>query len=701
MKKLLFFLTLISITTYSQIPSDYYSNATGTGYTLKTQLYNIIKNGHVDHGYDDLYNGYESTDTDRYYENDATILDMYSENPSGTDPYNYNHHNNNCGSYSIESNCYNREHLFPQGIFNSASPMKNDIHHVVPSDGKVNGQRSNYPFGEVDTPNWISLNGSKRGPNSTSGYSGTVFEPIDEFKGDIARCMLYFATRYQTQVDGWSHDMINGTEDQVYSNWFITLLVKWHTNDPVSLREIDRNNAAYTYQGNRNPYIDHPEYVNIIWSAFSVDPDTESPSTPLNLTASNITNTTIDLNWTASTDNIGVSSYEIYNGASLVANSATNATTLNNLTKNTTYNLTIKAIDVAGNKSNSSNLVSVTTTNLIDVDPPTIPLNLIASNETSSTLDLSWTASTDNVGVTSYEIFKDDVFLVSSVTNSYYIAGLAEGTSYNFTVYAKDAANNTSLISNTVTATTTTGSADVFISEYVEGSGINKIIEIANFTGNAVDLSIYSLKRNTNGGSSWGVPLALSGTLINGEVFVSSNTSESNIIAVTDLNSTVDALQFNGNDPVGLFKNDILIDIVGNFNGGTANFAKDATKRRKGTITSPNTTYTISEWDSFPIDSFNELGTHTLSTLSINKFDNYLFNVYPNPTNNNSVTIIINNSIELNSIQLYNTIGQLVIDIVNPKTSNNRVEINNIPRGMYIVKIESDKSYSTKRLIVQ
>jgi len=457
MKKYLLFFTFISITAYSQIPNGYYTNATGTGYTLKTQLYNIIRSGHVDHGYDNLYNGYEKTDTDSYYENDGTILDMYSENPSGTDPYNYTHHSNNCGNYSSESDCYNREHLFPQGTFDKKSPMRNDIHHVVPSDGKVNGQRSNYPFGEVSSPSWTSLNGSKRGANTTSGYSGTVFEPIDEFKGDIARCMLYFATRYETQIDGWSHAMTNGTENQAYADWFITLLVKWHANDPVSPREINRNNEAYNYQGNRNPYIDHPEYVNIIWSAFSVNPDTEVPSTPLNLIASNITNTTVDLNWTASTDNIGVNKYEVYNSGTLLASSNTNSTTLTNLTQNTSYSLTVKALDAVGNKSSASNLISVTTTNIIDSEAPSAITDLNATNTTSNSTELFWTASTDNQAVTSYEIYKDAIFLASSNTNTYNVSSLNSETTYNFTVYAKDAANNTSVISNTKSVLTLAG----------------------------------------------------------------------------------------------------------------------------------------------------------------------------------------------------------------------------------------------------
>ncbi len=252
---------------FAQIPDGYYDDAQGkSGYQLKTALKTIITNGHNDQGYDSLYTLYQTADSDSYYENDGTVLDMYSEKPAGADSYEYTHNSDKCGQYSTEGDCYNREHLMPQSVFDSQAPMKNDGHFVIPTDGYVNGRRSNYPFGEVNNPTWTSTNGSKLGANSTSGYSDTVFEPIDEFKGDIARMLFYFATRYEDNVASWTHDMLNGTSDQVFADWFLQLLLQWHANDPVSQKEIDRNDAVYDYQGNRNPFIDHPEWVDSIWN---------------------------------------------------------------------------------------------------------------------------------------------------------------------------------------------------------------------------------------------------------------------------------------------------------------------------------------------------------------------------------------------------------------------------------------------------
>lgn len=268
------------------IPTGYYNTATGTGYTLKTQLFNIIKD-HNDRGYSGLWITYGTSDRDHQYENDDTLIDLYSENPTGVDPYNFIYSTNQCGSYSAEGACYNREHTVPQSYFGSGvQPMYSDAHFVLPTDGKVNGWRDDHPYGVVaatttpcnagatNTP-CSTQNGSKLGNNVNSGYSAgyssTVFEPLDAFKGDIARCLLYFATRYEDQLVGFyassseAKVMFDGTSGHTFSQTFLNILLTWNTQDPVSPREIERNDAIYARQNNRNPFIDHPEYAGIIW----------------------------------------------------------------------------------------------------------------------------------------------------------------------------------------------------------------------------------------------------------------------------------------------------------------------------------------------------------------------------------------------------------------------------------------------------
>lgn len=282
----------------AQEPNGYYSTVTGlSGYAMKTKLGEIISDGYQTKSYDNLYNGYPSTDSDNFYEKDGSVLDVYSENPTGSDPYNYTHGQKKCGSYSVEGQCYNREHTVPQSLFNSDSPMVSDIHHILPTDGKVNGMRSNYPFGKVSNPTYTSKNGSKVGLNSSPGYGGTVFEPINEFKGDIARGLLYFVTRYQTKLSSFSSgNILNPSNpNQGLATWELNLLLLWHQQDPVSEREIVRNNAAYTYQKNRNPFVDHPEWVTEIWGLSPLAVDDASFSKNLTIAPNPVKGNTIQV----------------------------------------------------------------------------------------------------------------------------------------------------------------------------------------------------------------------------------------------------------------------------------------------------------------------------------------------------------------------------------------------------------------------
>ena len=254
-------------------PTGYYVTAQGlSGYALKTELYNIIKD-HNAQGYSAIWNFYDSSARDKYFENDNSILDMYSEKPNGSDSYNYTAVSDQCGNYSGEGGCYNREHSFPKSWFGGTiEPMNSDVHHIYATDGYVNSKRSNFPFGEVASASFTSTNGSKLGSASSSlNYSGTVFEPIDEFKGDFARAYFYMATRYENVIGTWqtkttsSNAVLNGSSNQVFESWVVAMLLNWHNSDPVSQMELDRNQAAFEFQGNRNPYIDHPEFVEMIW----------------------------------------------------------------------------------------------------------------------------------------------------------------------------------------------------------------------------------------------------------------------------------------------------------------------------------------------------------------------------------------------------------------------------------------------------
>lgn len=362
MKKIILFSVFAGLA-HAQAPAGYYNSANGlSGAALKTELSSIITNGHIDKGYSGLWTAYKTTDIDKDYENDGTILDIYSERPAGSDPYTYTPGSDQCGTYSTEGNCYNREHIVPQSLFNQASPMVADIHFIRATDGKVNGMRSNYPFGKVGSASFTSLNGSKLGTSASSGYSGTVFEPIDEFKGDVARMIFYFVTRYQSKLSTFSSgNMLGSSTFPGLQTWELNVLLAWHNQDPVSQAEIKRNNASYTFQGNRNPFIDNPNYVNLIWGSQQPSGDTQAPTAATGLNVSGTTSSSISLAWNASTDNVGVTAYNVYMNGSLQTTTSSTSTTISGLTPSTTYSFYVVAKDAAGNSSSNSSTISGTT----------------------------------------------------------------------------------------------------------------------------------------------------------------------------------------------------------------------------------------------------------------------------------------------------------------------------------------------------
>ncbi len=261
MKKLLaLFIGLSLSVLVSAQPANYYNSANGlTGNQLKVALHNIVK-GHESISYSQLWNAFWSTDN----KGNGVVWDMYSDRPNGNPPYTYYLGQDQCGNYNSEGDCYNREHSWPQSWFNEQTVPRSDLHHIFPTDGFVNGKRANYPFGEVRSATWTSQNGSKLGTCKTPGYSGTVFEPIDEYKGDFARALMYMSVRYYSEDGSWSSsDMTNKSE---IKKWAIDMLLRWNEQDPVSEKEKERNEVIYNdYQHNRNPFVDHPEYARMIW----------------------------------------------------------------------------------------------------------------------------------------------------------------------------------------------------------------------------------------------------------------------------------------------------------------------------------------------------------------------------------------------------------------------------------------------------
>lgn len=254
--------TFTLVIVHAQVPEGYYNSAVGkSGEELRTALFNIIKQ-HTVIEYNNLWDAYRTTDVMQ----SGKVWDIYSDVPGGVASYYFTFGTNQCGSYTQEGSCYNREHTVPQSWFNDALPMKTDLFHLYPTDGWVNNKRGNFPYGEVDAPSWTSTNGSKVGPCNYPGCSGTVFEPIDAYKGDLARSYFYMTICYKDKNLGQSSGSVFSGSQLV--TWAKNMFVSWHNSDPVSEKEINRNNVIYsTIQHNRNPFIDCPELVDYLFGS--------------------------------------------------------------------------------------------------------------------------------------------------------------------------------------------------------------------------------------------------------------------------------------------------------------------------------------------------------------------------------------------------------------------------------------------------
>lgn len=495
------------------------------------------------------------------------------------------------GSNNYEPQTFNTEHVYPQSMLDGEAP--NDLHVMRVADIEVNSLRYNYPF--------------------TSGegryeLKGEAFYPGDEWRGDVARIIMYMNLRYDEPFE----DMGG-----------LNLFLEWNAEDPVSAIEIQRNEVIEGAQGNRNPFIDNPHLATRIWGGDEADnrwdgepeeTDTEAPTVPQNLTVTETTFETVNLDWEAASDNRGVAKYNVFVDGEYYAAVSSTSATVEDLAPGTTYTFVVSAADAAGNTSEGSEAVEGTTE--ADEEAPTIPANFTVSNVGATSATLSWDASTDNAGVAGYDIFIDGEFYQTVTGTEYTVAGLTAETDYSFAVAARDIYDNVSEPSTAVAVTTqeatdeNTTAADIIISEYTEGSwGYNKALEIANPTGEAIDLSGYSLMKITNEEVEWENEYELHGTLASGEVLVIVNSQAGiqGLLDAADFVTDHQIVNFNGNDPIGLFKNGVLIDMIG-YTGGE-DFAANVTLRRKSTITSPNPTFTPDEWETYSDENIEGFGS--------------------------------------------------------------------------------------------
>ena len=710
MKKQLLFLSISLYSIFILAQESYYNdvNLNLTGISLKEALATKIITTHTNNlSYTPgIWNAVMVTDMNPI-DSDEVLLVYGFENGSDADSTNDRERNinDNCTSSSC-SGLWNREHVYPTSLATpdldedgTNGPPYADAHNLRPCDSQRNSSRGNKKF----------IEGS-----GNSGATGTGWYPGDEWKGDVARIIMYMYLRYDDRTLPSNVGIGSNTDTP---DDMIDLFLQWNADDPVSDIEKQRNpyhenTSNSDAQGNRNPFIDNPRLATRIWGGPEAEDiwgiysntDTEAPSVPSGLIASNTTTFSIELSWEASTDNVGVSSYDIYVDGNLETSTSNTNYTITGLSSNITYDFTVSARDIADNISAQSSPLSVTTQE--DIEAPSVPTNIVISEETDVSFKITWDPSTDNTEVIHYNIYIDNIFYDMINISTYIINGLTASTTYIVTLEAVDEVNNTSAQSAPVNATTTDGNSntpmELLISEYVEGSSNNKAIEIANLITSPVELDGYNLRRDSNGGGEWSERFDLTGTINVGDVIVIINANANSqilldqadiIVANNQSTNYGEPLNFNGNDPVGLFKDDILIDIVGEFGGGSSNFAKDKTLRRKSTVVEPNINFDLdTEWEIFPMDTFDDIGgTHL--TLSTEEVQWKQLSVYPNPTSDGFLNIKFNQDVK---VEVFSIFGKKLIH-----TKLNQIDsildISALSKGIYFIKVSHNGvSLSTK-----
>ena len=577
---ILFLLLTVSSLICAQIPAGYYYQAHGkTGAELKTALHNIIKEASMlkyGRGEGATWEGFFYTDQNP----DGSVFDMYSNETRYFNGFN-----------GIDG--MHIEHSLPNswwgGIKNNAYK---DLYHLYPADATMNMSKSNNPLGEVSgTP--IRDNGlSKMGKNGFGNtYTGNCFEPADIYKGDFARSYFYIATAYEDYASLWNSPMMQNNTWPVWQSWALQLLMEWNKNDLKSTREEERAEAVYKIQGNRNPFIDYPDLVDYIWGdktstpypfpdetePFLISPRNnktldfgillqgDNKTIDLDIQGKNLTET-LNLYWKTGGENSGLSLSQ----ESVTANEAINGKTIHICYMPQTSGTGIDTLVIKGGGLADSVIVKVSRGATEDF------MALPATETTSTQSTLRWIRH-------------------------------PQATGYRIDLYSGDQQ-----------------AGDLIISSYIEGSkGYDKAIEIYNGTGKDIDLSKYSLRKQTNGSGSFGTELSLKNDehpiLADGENFliVSGDCTNEALIGRAQMIAPAEKekslMSFNGDDAIGLYHNGIQIDVIGDVDTGKgATWGVNVTYMRKTEVTHPTTVCDWSEWVNLGQDVIDRTGTFTM-----------------------------------------------------------------------------------------
>ncbi|CAM3465089.1 Fibronectin type-III domain-containing protein [Flavobacterium longum] len=413
--------------------------------------------------------------------------------------------------------------------------------------------------------------------------------------------------------------------------------------------------------------------------------DTVAPSAATNLAASGTTQTTTSLSWTAATDNVGVTGYDVYQNGVFKANTASTTYNVTGLTASTAYTFYVIARDAAGNASAQSNTVNVTTLAPVpDTTAPSAPTNLAASGTTTTTTNLSWTAATDNVGVTGYDVYQNGVFKASTASTTYNVTGLTAATAYSFYVIAKDAAGNASAQSNTVNVTTLTNTVTYCTSQATntndERIGRVQFGTINNpSTGTAGYENFTAVSTNVNRGSAYTITVTPTWTgTVYAEgyaVFIDYNQDGD----FTDSGETVWSRTATTATPVS----------------GTATIPATAALGTTRMRVSMRYNAVPTSCGSFTYGQVEDYTVVIGSTARPTTEEALALTVYPNPVKGDVLNISI---AEKSSFRIMNMVGQV---LASGETADGTVPVSNITAGTYLLEVTSEGKTAVKRFIKQ
>lgn len=657
--------------TDSQV-NAYYSGVSGKSQDQLLSALNSIIDEHREYDYenDDDRTAYKIIDRN-WTLSPLTPVQLSNFNYTTNNPYIrkfYADYNNSSTTADLFKNpsatrvSFDKEHIWAQsmGNFGRTGGAGSDFHTLVPSDIVANqNMHSNYNYAAPQTSISTYVGDAYNGKDKTipgrstyvgrngdiSGYSQKVCEPLDEYKGDIARAMFYMPARYYTYVDVLHPKLtlVNGSPDAVTASpsqaglaGDLATLLLWNELDPVDAYEIHRNNLIYNnFQLNRNPFIDHPEWARIAYDTSYSGPGASIASGSSSVGDGGQTVLVSSISLSDSTLTLGVSSQHTLTTTVLPIN-ATN--------KNLNWTSTDQSVATVSNGviSALSAGTSTITATAADGSGISASCSLTVTNEAQKVLEniqvsganttatYGSTYSTSSIVVTAYyDDLSSENVTSSSTINTPNTSVLGEQnisvtylTETDF--YSVNVTNNGAILPPQT-------ASDLFISEYIEGGSYNKAIEIYNGTGVSIDLftSKYSVKLYTNGSSTAGTTLTFTETTIiasEGTYVIAYPSSNITILSLANITSGV--CNYNGDDAVGLYKNDILIDLIGVIGtdpgtawtalytetaNGVAGSTLDRTLVRSTSASGPNVVFSWSEWNVYPIDTLTYLGSHTMT----------------------------------------------------------------------------------------